>query len=110
MTEMASGRERETDGLMQMCDDDDESLFLEGALYKRQDFLDKEEAAKSHPNRTYYFRKPEDVDRLVELCTKKLVENPGEHLLAHFTSTALLLRTLGSGLVGATRPKMFDNE
>ena len=66
MSYVASGREREIDGLMQMREDeDDECLFLEGALYKRQDFLDKEEAAKSHPNRTYYFRKPEDVDRLV---------------------------------------------
>jgi hypothetical protein len=64
MTDVLSGRERESDGLMQM-NDEDEDLLLEGALYKRQDFLDKEEAAKSHPNRTYYFRKPEDVDRLV---------------------------------------------
>ena len=64
MTDSVCDRERESDGLMHMRDED-EDLLLEGALYKRQDFLDKEEAAKSHPNRTYYFRKSEDVDKLV---------------------------------------------
>jgi hypothetical protein len=73
-----------------------------GALYKRKDFLDTEEAgaylhwspfgvtpvscvlshavavlpaAKSHPNRTYYYRKNGDVNGLIESCSKK-VRNP----------------------------------
>ena len=48
----------------------------QGALYKRKDFLDKEEGAKNHPNRTYYFRKNVDVDKLIESCTRKLAEDP----------------------------------
>ena len=39
----------------------------QGALYKRKDFLDKEEGAKNHPNRTYYFRKNVDVEKLLNL-------------------------------------------
>ena len=48
----------------------------QGALYKRKDFLDKEEGAKNHPNRTYYFRKNVDVDKLIESCTHKLADDP----------------------------------
>ena len=48
----------------------------QGALYKRKDFLGKEEDAKNHPNRTYYFRKNVDVDKLIESCTRKLTEDP----------------------------------
>eukprot|EP00961_Rhodomonas_salina_P111025 1493952-Rhodomonas_salina.1 len=70
-----SGQERNTDNTMGMHEDDDE-LLLEGALFKRKDFLDKDEAAKSHPNRTYFFRKTENVDQLVKLCTRKLEGNP----------------------------------
>lgn len=32
-------------------------------------------AAKLHPSRTYYYRKNVDVDKLIEMCTKKLTEN-----------------------------------
>ena len=51
-----------------------EDLSLRGALFKRKDFLDKEEGAKSHPNRTYYYRRKTtvDVDKLIESCTRKL--------------------------------------
>ena len=37
--------------------DDFQITRNQGALYKRKDFLGKEEDARSHPNRTYYFRK-----------------------------------------------------
>eukprot|EP01138_Halocafeteria_seosinensis_P007770 gb/GECG01007938.1/.p1 GENE.gb/GECG01007938.1/~~gb/GECG01007938.1/.p1 ORF type:complete len:1021 (+),score=132.22 gb/GECG01007938.1/:1-3063(+) len=48
----------------------------QGALYKRKDFLGVEEAAKLHPDRTYYYRKHVDVDRLIEQCTRKLEMQP----------------------------------
>ena len=57
----------------------------QGALYKRKDFLDKEEGAKNHPNRTYYFRKNVDVDKLIESCTHKLADDP------EFTKTEYLV-------------------
>jgi tetratricopeptide (TPR) repeat protein len=53
----------------------DESM-LKGALYKRKDFVGKEEDAKSHPNRTYYYRKNVDVGALIESCTRKLQADP----------------------------------
>jgi tetratricopeptide (TPR) repeat protein len=87
----ASGRERNVDSAMAMRDEDDD-LLLEGALYKRRDFLDKEEAAKSHPNRIYYFRKPDDVNRLVELCSNKLRSNPADRKALHIRASAHIKR------------------
>ena len=53
-------------GLLEPDDDDDElQKASRGALYKRKDFLDKEEEAKSHPNRTYYYRKNVDLEALI---------------------------------------------
>ncbi|RHY69090.1 hypothetical protein DYB30_005317 [Aphanomyces astaci] len=45
-------------------------------LCKRKDFLDTDEAAKSHPNRTYYYRKEADIAKVIDTCTKKLAANP----------------------------------
>ena len=42
-----------------------------GMLHKRKDFLEKDEAAKNHPNRTYYYRK-QDVDELMNRCDEEL--------------------------------------
>ena len=38
----------------------------------------RKQAAKSHPNRTYYFRKPEaeDLNKLVQLSTRQLKSRP----------------------------------
>jgi hypothetical protein len=47
-----------------------------GALYKRKDFLDVEEDAKLHPERTYYYRKVVDLDKAIEQCNRKLAESP----------------------------------
>ena len=56
-------------------------LSLKGALLKRKDFLDKDEEAKAHPNRTFYYRSPhrtqKDVDRVICACTRKLALEPG---------------------------------
>ena len=49
---------------------------LKGSLYKRKDFVGKEEDAKSHPNRTYYYRKNVDVGALIDSCTRKLQTDP----------------------------------
>jgi hypothetical protein len=43
-----------------------------GALLKRKDFLGVDERAHSHPNRTYYYRKNQDLDDIIHTCTKKL--------------------------------------
>lgn len=43
-----------------------------GFLLKRKDFLGVDELAHSHPNRTYYYRKNQDLDDIIETCTKKL--------------------------------------
>lgn len=45
---------------------------VQGGLVRRKDFLDKEEAAKSHPNRTYYYRKQVNFDKIIENSTKKV--------------------------------------
>ena len=43
-----------------------------GSLYKRKDFLGVDEEAGSHPNRTYYYRKSFDADKVIETCSRKL--------------------------------------
>ena len=57
---------------------DFEASLCQGALYKRKDFLGKEEDAKTHPNRTYYFRKSVDIDQLILSCSNKLSKNPSD--------------------------------
>lgn len=57
-------------------ENDDGLESHKGALYKRKDFLDVEEEAKLHPSRTYYFRKPVELDALIEQCSQRLVESP----------------------------------
>ena len=47
-----------------------------GALFKRKDFLEIDDAAKSHPNRTYYYRKDIDLTNLVDSCTLLLKRRP----------------------------------
>lgn len=58
--------------------DDDLASFedVKGALYRRKDFLSTDEAAKSHPNRAYYYRKTQDVERLLQVCSAKLAQDP----------------------------------
>ena len=43
-----------------------------GILAKRKDYLGVDQLADSHPNRTYYYRKNDDLDDIIETCTKKL--------------------------------------
>jgi hypothetical protein len=43
-----------------------------GLLLKRKDFLDADESANSYSNRTYYFKRNEDLDGIIETCSKKL--------------------------------------
>jgi hypothetical protein len=45
-------------------------------LTRRKDFIDKEEEARKSPNRVLYFRRNADYDRLIEVCSKKINENP----------------------------------
>lgn len=42
-----------------------------GYLLKRKDFVETDKEARSHPNRTYYF-KSHDLDTIIETCSKKL--------------------------------------
>ncbi len=43
-----------------------------GFLLKRKDFLGVDEEARTHPNRTYYYRKTSDLQKIIETCTRKL--------------------------------------
>jgi hypothetical protein len=43
-----------------------------GALFKRKDFLDVDEGAQTHPNRTYYFRRDQNIEEVILTCTKAL--------------------------------------
>ncbi len=47
-------------------------LLNKGTLYKRKDFIDKDEEAKEHPNRTYYYKKSVDFNLVIEQCTEKV--------------------------------------
>lgn len=73
-------------------------------LTRRKDFIDKEEEARKSPNRVLYFRRNADYDRLIEVCSKKLFENPRNvrALLIRASSNLKKGRCLGpleSGLV-----------
>jgi hypothetical protein len=45
---------------------------FKGSLLKRKDFLGVDEGANSHPNRTYYYRKNNDLEDIIHTCTRKL--------------------------------------
>jgi tetratricopeptide (TPR) repeat protein len=47
-----------------------------GFLLKRKDFIGVDEEAESHPNRTYYYKKSFDADKVIETCTRKLMYEP----------------------------------
>lgn len=49
-----------------------------GLLLKRKDFLDADESANSYSNRTYYFKRNEDLDGIIETCSKKLAVSKNE--------------------------------
>ena len=94
---LINGNERNTDhSAMRMHEEEDEEMLLvgfsAGALYKRADFLDKEEAAKSHPNRNYYFRKhgQEDLSKLVELSSRQLRVRPDNTKALHIRAMSLM--------------------
>jgi hypothetical protein len=55
----------------------DELQFLCSAtLTHRKPFLEREEEARTAPNRVLYYRKNADNDRLIEACTVKLRADP----------------------------------
>ena len=45
-------------------------LSVKGVLLKRKDFLELDEDAQSHPNRTYYFRREEEGT--IDTCTRAI--------------------------------------
>ncbi|KAG3203264.1 hypothetical protein PC128_g2648 [Phytophthora cactorum] len=55
---------------------DVEALGDKPVLLKRKDFLGTEKAAQSHPNRTYYYRQPTDLQRVIDTSTSHLVREP----------------------------------
>ena len=58
-------------------DEQDELEYLSSAtLTKRKDFIDREEEARNAPNRVLYYRRNADNDRLIQVCTDKLQNNP----------------------------------
>ena len=71
-------REGGFDGSLPVTPTDDPELeFLASStLTRRKDYLGVEEEAKQAPNRMLYYRKNADVDRLIEVCSKKLQGSP----------------------------------
>ncbi|GIQ90462.1 hypothetical protein KIPB_013263, partial [Kipferlia bialata] len=69
---------------------DDEDGLSTGGLYKRADFVDREDKARSHPNRRYYYRKNEDVASLISECTSKLEQDPKDIRALFIRSSALI--------------------
>lgn len=59
-----------------VVEDDDLDRLARPILTRRKDFIDKEEEARKSPNRVLYFRRNADYDRLIEVCSRKLAENP----------------------------------
>jgi hypothetical protein len=57
-------------------DDEDLDALSKPTLTRRKDFIDKEEEARKSPNRVLYFRRNADFDRLIEVCTRKIADNP----------------------------------
>jgi len=57
-------------------EEDDLDKLSRPTLTRRKDFIDKEEEARKSPNRMLYFRRNADYDRLIEVCSRKLSENP----------------------------------
>lgn len=60
-----------------------------GVLFKRKDYLDTDEKAKSHPNRTYYYKRHHNLDEVIETCTKKLQVSHSLFLLFVFSEIIL---------------------
>lgn len=63
----SNGRIMELSSLLEPSDLDNRP-----SLCKRKDFLEIEPEAKSHPNRTYYYRKHHDTDKIIDSCSRKL--------------------------------------
>lgn len=60
-------------GLLEEEEEEAEAVSVKkGVLLKRKDFLHVDQSAQSHPNRTYYFKRIQDVDGVIDTCTKKL--------------------------------------
>ena len=58
-----------------MEEEDDLDQLSRPKLTRRKDFVDKEEEARKSPNRVLYFRRNADYDRLIEVCSRKIVAN-----------------------------------
>ena len=48
----------------------------EGELLKRKDYIESDVGARSHPNRTYFF-KSHDLEQIIATCSNKLESDPG---------------------------------
>jgi hypothetical protein len=66
---------------------------------RRKDCLETDEEAKAHPTRNYFFRPNADVDKLIDVCTRKLTTDA--------TNTrALLIRASSYVKRGARPPRL----
>eukprot|EP00878_Enallax_costatus_P032514 GHUV01035738.1.p1 GENE.GHUV01035738.1~~GHUV01035738.1.p1 ORF type:complete len:686 (+),score=191.39 GHUV01035738.1:330-2387(+) len=88
-------------GTLSVTDDDDLDRLSKPILTRRKDFIDKEEEARKSPNRVLYFRRNADYDRLIEVCSRKLAENPRN-------VRALLIRASSNLKKGALEPSLAD--
>eukprot|EP00662_Eupelagonemidae_sp_cell21_P026100 gene26100-37949_t len=65
--------------------DDGLGREVHGTLCKREEYMDTDDCARTHPNRTWYFRKERDLEKLVSRCSSVLDCEPSH-------PTALLIR------------------
>lgn len=74
----------------------------EGRLLKRKDFLGVDEEAGTHPNRTYYYRKSSDLQKIIETCSRKLETDAGNPKALILRGNALLkLRDYENAIKGS---------
>lgn len=82
-------------------EEDDLESLAKPTLTRRKDFIDKEEEARKSPNRVLYFRRNADYDRLIEVCDRKLADNPRN-------LRALLIRASSNLKKGAVECALSD--
>ena len=94
------GLNNQNDGQAIQAESDELDYLSSASLQRRKDFLDRDEEAKSAPNRVLYFRRNADNARLIHACTVKLRADPKN-------VRALLIRASSYMKVGKhDRPKL----
>lgn len=68
-------------------------------LHKRKDFIEKDDEAKNHPNRTYYYKK-QNIDELVNRCDEELRRDPSNVKARYIRASSFMKKKRYSKAVG----------